>query len=320
MIKQLTIKNFQSHRNTILDFHSGVNVIIGLSQSGKTAILRALNWVINNRPSGFRFHSNFVDEKNTSVSLQFDFCKIKLIKSERSAKYLFEKNGKKEEFEGFGQHVPDKISSVLNISELNIQSQLDNPFLITSSSGEIARTINKITRLEKIDEWQSKLTSEINNTKRKIEERKEEVKTIKAELNKYEGIDKVEELVNYAEGIARKNHKVVEDLEDLVFKVNRICDLEREIDKQKDILSLEKKLEFAEDLSFRVKNDKILCKEITETINIIKKKKEEIKNLKDYIQNKISEQVDLLKKLGKCPLCLSEINEKQMSKIIKELD
>jgi len=47
MINSLTIQNFQSHKNTTLEFDNGINIIIGQSDSGKTAIIRALNWVIN---------------------------------------------------------------------------------------------------------------------------------------------------------------------------------------------------------------------------------------------------------------------------------
>ena len=57
MISGLLLKNFQSHKKTILHFHPGVNAIIGKSNSGKTAILRALYWIIYNRPSGISFVS-----------------------------------------------------------------------------------------------------------------------------------------------------------------------------------------------------------------------------------------------------------------------
>ena len=52
MITSLSIKNWQSHKDTKLDFVNGVNVIIGVPNSGKTAVLRALLWLIENRPKG----------------------------------------------------------------------------------------------------------------------------------------------------------------------------------------------------------------------------------------------------------------------------
>jgi exonuclease SbcC len=53
MIDHVAIKNFQSHKNTNIDFQrNGVNVIVGTSDQGKSAILRAILWAVNNRPMG----------------------------------------------------------------------------------------------------------------------------------------------------------------------------------------------------------------------------------------------------------------------------
>ena len=52
MIKSLELFNFQSHAHTLIEFSDGVNIISGTSDSGKSAILRALRWVIRNEPSG----------------------------------------------------------------------------------------------------------------------------------------------------------------------------------------------------------------------------------------------------------------------------
>ena len=42
MIKSLSVKNFQSHKDTKLDLSIGVNTIVGLSDSGKSGFIRAL--------------------------------------------------------------------------------------------------------------------------------------------------------------------------------------------------------------------------------------------------------------------------------------
>ena len=50
MIESLEIKNFKSHRKSIMAFSSGINAIIGSPNHGKTNIIRALLWWFNNRP------------------------------------------------------------------------------------------------------------------------------------------------------------------------------------------------------------------------------------------------------------------------------
>ena len=52
MITKIEIKNFQSHKDTMIDFDKGINSICGESDNGKTAIIRAIRWVIENRPLG----------------------------------------------------------------------------------------------------------------------------------------------------------------------------------------------------------------------------------------------------------------------------
>ena len=47
-ILKVEIKDFQSHKNTNIEFSEGFNCIIGRSDSGKSAILRALRLVICN--------------------------------------------------------------------------------------------------------------------------------------------------------------------------------------------------------------------------------------------------------------------------------
>ena len=57
MFKGLEIENFESHKDTQIDFDNGVNAIIGTSDSGKSSIRRAIEWAIHNRPQGFGFKS-----------------------------------------------------------------------------------------------------------------------------------------------------------------------------------------------------------------------------------------------------------------------
>lgn len=166
MIKSLSIQNFQSHEKTELEFHSGVNTIIGSSDCGKTAIIRALRWLVWNRPSGDAIRSRWggptdvrVETEEGTVTRSKD--KVDLYSLERPGSKLLE-------FKAFGTSVPEEISGLLNISEINLQSQLDAPFLVSNTAGEVAAHFNKIARLDIIDRglqniqsWIRELTSAI---------------------------------------------------------------------------------------------------------------------------------------------------------------
>ena len=190
MIKSLSIQNFQSHENSTIEFSTGVNIIVGNSDSGKTAIIRALRWIIWNRPSGDAIRSNWGN--GTSVKLVTEEGNIFRSKDKHDT-YIFTTNEKKSiEFKAFGTSVPEEINRFLNINEINVQSQLDAPFLLSETPGAVASHFNKVAKLDKIDtatqninSWIRELTSDI-----KYEEGQE--KSLQEEVKKFEYLEKFE--------------------------------------------------------------------------------------------------------------------------------
>ena len=137
MISSLTLQNFQSHKKTTLEFDPHVNAIIGQSNSGKTAILRGLFWAIYNRPSGLSFISYWNRDKKGNP-LKFTYASISsnqlIIKRKRSSNfngYTLLQNNVKTDLEAIGLDVPEQVSKLLNLSEVNIQKQMDAPFLLS---------------------------------------------------------------------------------------------------------------------------------------------------------------------------------------------
>src|SRR5690554_5109154 len=106
MITSLEIQNFQSHKETLLEFEPGVNVIIGPSDSGKTAILRALYWLVWNRPLGDAFRSSWGGD--TKVVLETKDGMVKRFKGkEDHYKLFYDPPFDPIEFKAFGTQVPD---------------------------------------------------------------------------------------------------------------------------------------------------------------------------------------------------------------------
>ena len=68
MFKSLCIENFQSHKKTVLNFDAGVKVIIGRSDSGKSAIIRAIRWLVENKPNG----NSFINYDESKASVEID--------------------------------------------------------------------------------------------------------------------------------------------------------------------------------------------------------------------------------------------------------
>lgn len=197
MISQITLHNFQSHKNTTLNFHEHINLIVGASDSGKTAVIRAINWLVNNRPAGDSFRSKFGKTKTdeTYVELVTKNTTLLRYKSDKENGYSVGLDS----FKAMGQNVPDEVSAELNMSNINIQYQMDSPFLLSESSGEVARYFNKIVNLEKIDQSLKNADSRVRKLNQSIQFNEQELEKQTEAIKQYSWIEQ-----------AQKDFKVIE--------------------------------------------------------------------------------------------------------------
>lgn len=185
MITGLKIFNFQSHKNTSLEFHPGVNVIIGSSDSGKTSLLRSIRKVVWNRPNGDDFRSDWGGD-----------TRIELITPEHNIirgidkENWYELDGKK--LVAFGTKVPEEIQKALNIDDTNLQKQFDSPFLLSSSPGEVAAYFNQVAHLERIDSSVSYVNGKILSMIAKQKADKASLEEFETEHTQYAYLDKFE--------------------------------------------------------------------------------------------------------------------------------
>lgn len=154
MLKKLTLRNFQAHKHLELELDPEATTIIGASDVGKSAIIRALYWLTFNRPSGesFKRHTS----KFTSVALTVDSCEIKRKRGKSNHYYL---GGSP--LSAFGAGVPDEVSKVLRMSAINFQQQHDGPFWFTENPGQVAKNLNSIVDLSVIDSVTASIASKI---------------------------------------------------------------------------------------------------------------------------------------------------------------
>ena len=178
MIKAINLENFQSHKNSVLEFHNGMNVIVGSSDSGKTAIIRALKWISQNRPGGDDFRSTWGGD--TNVVVQTTENTIIRSKSKNANTYELDDHL----FSAFGTDVPEEINSALNLNEINLQQQMDDPFLLSEhwTSGKVALHFNKVARLHKIDKGTSYVQKEINSINSTIKHTETELDNKKEQI------------------------------------------------------------------------------------------------------------------------------------------
>ena len=238
MIKSVSIQNFQSHAKTELDFHEGVNVIVGTTDGGKTAIIRALRWLIWNRPSGDALRSRWGGA--TNVQLETEEGVITRSK-DKIDKYTLRLKGQEDiEFKAIGTSVPAEIQGVLNISEINLQNQHDATFLLSDTPGAVATHFNKVARLDRIDSATSAINGWIRGLKSDVSHLETDIATEKAKLPQFENLEKFEIEIEALEQMEGKAVTMRSRYSTLEKDIVRITNLEEEIETLTPLLGLEK--------------------------------------------------------------------------------
>lgn len=323
MIRSVIIKNYESHEETKLDFTPGVNAIVGESDQGKSSILRAINWVATNRPTGDSFRSHWGGE--TSVEIikdEYTVCRIKGRENKYTLQHLDEKPI---EFKAMGTNVPIEITKALGIDPINVQGQFDGHFLLPPiSPGERAKQINQYVDLEIIDTTIANINSTLRALKKKSTDEEAQIVKYKEELDKYKYLSDADKALT---DIEKTNNRIknirtdlcnledlkmaLEDIEEELVEYDGVEEAEKELDvlialnedKEKNAASLNKLNAIAEEYT-----------EVTQQIEQLNKIDEKAFNEIESLYDKKKKSEKDLDRL----MCLAEdIEEKDT--YIKEL-
>jgi DNA repair protein SbcC/Rad50 len=290
MIQFLEIWNYQSHKHTLLDFSKGLNVIVGLSDAGKSAILRTLRWILFNQPLGESFRSNWGGDTRVKLTLD-DNQTVERIRKTGFNGYVL--NGKSK-FEAIKSGIPDEVLAVVNTNELNLQQQLDSPFMLSNSSGEVAKMFNKIARLDKIDLSNSNINSWIVSITQTIKSKQEDLKKKIDDFKTYDYLDNFEKEVILIEQLQTsynlKNNKVVL-LHNLIENIN---ETEEQIELYQSILSIEKDLN---EILGKIEQKTKMTQDYTRLNNTIKSLQRDEQKIKSY-ENILTQESNITKVLN----------------------
>jgi energy-coupling factor transporter ATP-binding protein EcfA2 len=218
VITKIKLTNFQSHKDTELELHPGLNVIYGESDQGKTAILRALTWVMTNRPLSNRFLMRGAKECRVEITTD----KGTVVRERRRGFNGYIVNG--ETFKEIGSSVPPQVAEVLNLGEINLQPQLSPFFLITQSPGQIARYISELLGYDVIDLAQSECKSRLTAATSLVNETSASMQQVNEQLDKLSVVDELQELLAQADEADERRAGLVEQKARLEFNLNEAAE------------------------------------------------------------------------------------------------
>jgi chromosome segregation ATPase len=216
MFKSLKLWNFQAHRHLEIEFAPGITTIKGPTDVGKSAVLRALRWVCLNDIGGEDFIT--WGQKEVVADLLLDSGRVSRRKGKEN---IYKLNGQPFRAIAAGK-VPDAITVLLGVNEINFQRQLDAHFWLASSAPEVSRQLNRVIDLAVIDESLGKVAGFVRAARERVavtEERLEEkrialeaarlgtnrIKCFKVLSDQYHQYEKLEQDYHQLEGIITRS-------------------------------------------------------------------------------------------------------------------
>lgn len=210
-ISSIHLTNFQAHSDLLIELDERVTTIVGPSDVGKSSVVRALRWAALNVPVGCMIKDG---TKQASVELIADGRRVVRTRGSENAYSL---DGK--EYRAFRSDVPQDISTLLNLSDLNFQGQHDPLYWFSSTAGDVSRQLNAVVNLEIIDKTLAEAAREANRAKMLMEAAEEQLTQSVAERDLLKWVEDADADFKKVEWIEESFHELQGDVADLNEKV-----------------------------------------------------------------------------------------------------
>ena len=252
--RYLIIENFQSHKKTEVEFApaGGLTVLAGKSRSGKTAIIRALRWLIYNAPTGVNIPSKN-DKKTGYCRVGASFIRVTLVlangtrvirertRSLNQYKIIRPNATEPEVFEGFGTGVPWEVQQVTGVWPirigdlqffLNLSEQLDGPFLGSKqvSRPDRAMVLGELAGMEQVDYANKMVGTDLHRRTREADRLKEDVVELDKQVKKYDYLPQLKKRINELEKLLAKMKELSKRRYRAWELLRKIADFNRQID------------------------------------------------------------------------------------------
>lgn len=273
-IESISISNFQSHKRTeIIPAPAGqLTVIVGPSDSGKTAIIRALKWLLYNRPQGDEFIR--VGASMVKVSLEAGNDKVIRQRSAAVNRYYIYHGPEPCDrppttLEGFGSDVPLEVQEITGVRQttigdtslaLNLAEQLDGPFLGSKSISDPvrARVLGKLAGTEEVDHANKQLGTDLYRRNQEKKAAEAEVTRLTEQMEQFQNLPRLQELTEQLgwmvdaarEGI-EKTQRLKAIYGDLLARQSQADRWQRELDRLVGIAKAEKLCQLIDDKTHR---------------------------------------------------------------------
>lgn len=212
-LAHVRLENFQSHADTRLDLGRHLNAIVGPSDQGKSAILRAIWWVLYNEPKGKAIEAAIrVGESSVAVELGYASGQRVLRRRSKSkagsGEYVvYPPEGENHEitearvkrFTGFGDSIPPDVLRITGAVPVPIardvrrvvhfHRQHDPYFLLSESPSVQASALAYLAGAERGDSALRILTTQAQQLRRERKARQQEIEELALQLERFADLE-----------------------------------------------------------------------------------------------------------------------------------
>jgi exonuclease SbcC len=328
-ITKIRLENFQDHEDSTMDFTSGINLIVGSSDAGKSAILRAINFVFHNNLKGDSFIRHGSSECRVTIKFS-DGVEVTRIKGGDVNSYtLTDLEGNQHTFAKIGTSVPDEIKKHLGQPPLDDKKrpisyadQMSNLFLVDLSSTDLPRTLSELTGIQNLQTAAETLSKNARSFDRIIKDKTDKVTKLENDLDEYsyvtkdlEAIEEIEtQLVNINSKIEKTNKA-----RHFIITNNKIAQeaksIKTKIEHDKKLFELQTKFISVQETNEKLKSSKRILKDYKTVADNFNKLKKEVKNLQIFAcqpnKDKLTNLNSLIAKNNKAESYQQSFNQNQ---------
>jgi exonuclease SbcC len=327
-INEITLENFQTHKKTVIDFSPHFNVIVGPTRSGKSSLVRALDFLLyNNWYEDYqRFYS---DAAVITVKLSNGKTIVRSKNSKINKITITDSTGKIQRFESFGFSLPEEVIEALGVIPIdigtkdpilaNVANQDDPLFLLYTTGTDKTKVLSRLSGLHWIDFALKDLNADRHSSTKSIqllkdanEQLLEKLKIFKnlnnvriqftLEKERLSRLKKVDELYQKGKALTAKttqwknSYQEVQDLKKINFSVEK--------HRLENIIHVSEILQGLQDLNKKLEIN-------NRSIDNLKTQLKLNLDIQKVTQLKITEEES---KILICPTCKQEIKNGQESK------
>lgn len=279
IIERVHLQNFMSHKDSILNFKEGLNILAGESRNGKSAVLRGLREVYecylkNPRSAIFRGEEFF----KVTLYLSNGYIISRIVEKKKNGKNGYEILDPKTGIsEYFNTKAVAKVQEILGLKKIklseknkiniNFSTQGDGWFFIGNnlSAPDRAKLIGSIYGTQYADAVLKDINSEAMKITTKVNFYKKEIEKIEEQTEKYLYLDPLEETLNEGEAKVEELTLLEEKITKIKSLIGSLDTINKKMDKLsklKEVLSKneEKSVKLLEDIKKRKENLDLISK------------------------------------------------------------